>query len=157
MRPFPWPQKKNFTPEVLYIVCSCHEQSNKRYSCPVPRAPKATIRLRSKIQQLFFVAKICYANLRYQEALDWMQLPSFVRSVLIELLWYGGFPVDFPNPKSVARWPRAVRLGSSLSHGGSGQAAIGSVGLGAADQAEARVSRAVAAARGWCTVRDPVV
>ena len=43
MRPssFPWQQRKSFAPEALYIVSSFDE----RYSCPVPRAPKATIRL----------------------------------------------------------------------------------------------------------------
>ena len=53
--PFPWWQRKSFTPEahlaqalpVYMIVCSCHrdEQDNKRYSCP-GIAPKTTIRLR---------------------------------------------------------------------------------------------------------------
>ena len=59
LRPFPWPQRTSFTPKALYIIRSCHEQDNKRYSCPVPRVPMATIRPRSnaKIQQLLCISR----------------------------------------------------------------------------------------------------
>ena len=49
LQPSPWPQGKSFAPEALYFASesSCHERDNKRYSCPVPGALKARIRLRS--------------------------------------------------------------------------------------------------------------
>ena len=56
LRPFSWPQRTSFTPEALYIVRSCHEQDNKRYSCPVPRVPKACTATRDSTT--FMVAKV---------------------------------------------------------------------------------------------------
>ena len=43
---------------ILFAHATTTEQDNKRYSCPVPLAPKATTRLRSnaKIQQLLWAA-----------------------------------------------------------------------------------------------------
>ena len=43
--PFPWPQRKSFTPEALYIVRSCHEQDNKKIFMSSP-ALRARQRLR---------------------------------------------------------------------------------------------------------------
>ena len=41
LRPFPWPQRTSFT---LYIFARATSKKKKRYSCPVPRVPMATIR-----------------------------------------------------------------------------------------------------------------
>ena len=53
--PFPWLQRKSFTPEALYIVGSCNE---KRYCLIFMSSPARTEGYYTPAQRTFMVAKV---------------------------------------------------------------------------------------------------
>ena len=100
---------------VLYIIGSCHKQDKKRYSCPVPRVPMATIRPRSnaKIEQLLWHVHFCCYFPRFTK---WKQGPGHWHSIDFKRIWKRAFfecTVGRTHPNYHATWNQNLNLGLS--------------------------------------------